>query len=57
MVLWLCAGFMGGSMAARAFDVPRHVFPFERLSEAQQEAFTDKAPLLLLYADPKKVPT
>ena len=40
-----------------AFEVPRYVFDFDRLAEAQSEAYEDKKPLLLLYADPKKNPT
>lgn len=42
---------------ANAFDVPRHAFSFDRLEIAQQEAFSDKSPLVLLLADPKKQPT
>ena len=41
----------------RAFEVPSHVFTFERLSEAQSEGYEEEEPLLLLYADPKKKPT
>lgn len=39
------------------FEVPRHVYGFDRLAEAQNDGMDDKKPLLLLYADPKKEPT
>ncbi len=42
---------------ASAFDVPRHVFFFDRLAEAQQESYEDKDPLLILYTDPKAQPS
>lgn len=41
----------------QAFDVPRHVYTFDRLTEAQNDAFEDEKPLLLIFADPKKEPT
>lgn len=37
-----------------SFDVPRHVFEFEKLGKAQEQSVEDKKPLLLVYADPKK---
>ena len=40
----------------QAFDVPRHVYTVDRLEEAQNDAFEDEKPLLLIYADPKKEP-
>lgn len=36
-----------------SFEVPRHVFQFEELKEAQEQSVEDKKPLLLVYADPK----
>lgn len=41
----------------QAFDVPRHVYTFDRLAEAQADGFEDEKPLLLIFADPKKEPS
>lgn len=43
--------------SVEGFEVPRHVYTFDRLPEAQKDGYDDKKPLLLLYADPKKKPT
>ena len=56
-LVWVVAGAFLAPGWLQAFDVPRHAFSFERLEEAQKEAFTDKSPVLLLLADPKKEPT
>jgi len=53
----LVAALLIAAAPARAFDVPKHVYTFERLSEAQSEGYEEEDPLLLLYADPKKAPT
>lgn len=53
----LIAALLIAVTPAGAFDVPKHVYTFDRLPEAQNEGFAEEEPLLLLYADPKKEPT
>ena len=43
--------------SASAFKVPKHVYPMERIGEAQKEAFDEKDALLIVYANPAKPPT
>ena len=47
----------GFTASVRAFEVPKYVFGFDRLEEAQTSGFEDKKPLLLMLADPAKEPT
>jgi len=50
----LAPGFVA---PAAGFEVPRYVFSFDQLPQAQAEGYEDEKPLLFLYADPKKKPT
>ena len=58
IVMGAFAAFLPGfTGSVQAFEVPRYVYDFERLAEAQAEGFEDKKPMLFLLADPAKEPT
>lgn len=43
---------LAGVLPALALEIPRHVYTFDRLAEAQAAALEEREPIVFVYTDP-----